>query len=89
MEENLRQEETAQPEAIPEPFQEPNDMQMESPDDGQDSEAKKFQSMYDKKSADYDRLNSEVSELKKLEKLGTMLKERPDVVDAMKKTLRR
>ena len=87
MEENLRQEETAQPEAIPEPFQEPNDMQMESPDDGQDSEAKKFQSMYDKKSADYDRLNSEVSELKKLEKLGTMLKERPDVVDAMKRTL--
>jgi|TARA_R110000824_G_scaffold88230_1_gene216997 hypothetical protein len=87
MEDNLRQEETAQQEVIPEPFQEPNDMQMESPDDGQDSEAKKFQSMYDKKSADYDRLSGEVGELKKLEKLGTMLKDRPDVVEAMKRTL--
>ena len=87
MEENLRQEETAQRDVVPEPFQEPNDMQMESPDSGQDSEAKKFQSMYDKKSAEYDKLNAEVGELKKLEKLGTMLKERPDVVDAMKRTL--
>ena len=87
MEENLRQEETAQQDVVPEPFQEPNDMQMESPDDGQDSEAKKFQSMYDKKSADFDKLNAEVGELKKLEKLGNMLKERPDVVDAMKRTL--
>jgi len=87
MEENLRQEEAAQQDVVPEPFQEPNDMQMESPDDGQDSEAKKFQSMYDKKSADFDKLNGEVGELKKLEKLGNMLKERPDVVDAMKRTL--
>jgi len=87
MEENLRQEEVAQPEAIPEPFQEPNDMQMESPDSSENSEAKKFQSMYDKKSADYDKLNAEVAELKKLEKLGNMLRERPDVVEAMKKTL--
>ena len=87
MEENLRQEEAAQQDVVPEPFQEPNDMQMESPDSGQDSEAKKFQSMYDKKSADFDKLNGEVGELKKLEKLGNMLKERPDVVDAMKRTL--
>ena len=42
MEENLRQEEAVEEGAEPEPFQEPNDMQMESPDDGQDSEAKKF-----------------------------------------------
>ena len=40
MEENLRQEETAQQDVVPEPFQEPNDMQMESPDSGQDSETK-------------------------------------------------
>lgn len=87
MEENLRQEEAVEQGVVPEPFQEPNDMQMESPDESQGSEAKKFQSMYDKKSADYDRLNSEVSGLKKLEKLGSMLKERPDVVEAMKRTL--
>ena len=54
MEENLRQEEAVEEGTIPEPFQEPNDMQMESPEESQDSEAKKFQSMYDKKSAEYD-----------------------------------
>ena len=56
MEENLRQEEAVEEGTIPEPFQEPNDMQMESPEESQDSEAKKFQSMYDKKSADFDKL---------------------------------
>ena len=50
-------------------------------------ESKKFQSMYDKKSADYDKLNNEVNELRKYEQLGKVLKERPDVVDAMKNTL--
>jgi len=87
MEENLRQEETAQVEATPEPFQEPNDMQMDTADVDHEAESKKFQSMYDKKTADYDKLNGEVGELKKLEKLGVMLKERPDVVEAMKRTL--
>lgn len=87
MEENLRQEETAQVEATPEPFQEPNDMQMETAEVNHESESKKFQSMYDKKAVEYDKLNGEVGELKKLEKLGVMLKERPDVVEAMKRTL--
>ena len=87
MEENLRQEETAQENITPEPFQEPNDMQMEAPEPIENDEAKKFQSMYDKKTAEYDKLNAEVSRLKEFEKLGTLLRDRPDVVDAMKKTL--
>jgi len=51
------------------------------------SEAKKFQSMYDKKTADYERLNNEVAELRKYEQLGNVLKQRPDVVDAMRNQL--
>ena len=50
-------------------------------------ESKKFQSMYDKKSADYEKLNKEVEELRKYEQLGKVLEERPDVVDAMRNTL--
>ena len=50
-------------------------------------DAKKFQSMYDKKSAEYDKLNREVEELRKYEQLGRVLNERPDVVDAMRNTL--
>lgn len=50
-------------------------------------ESKKFQSMYDKKSADYEKLNKEVEELRKYEQLGKVLEERPDVVDAMRSTL--
>ena len=50
-------------------------------------DSKKFQSMYDKKAADYDKLNNELEELRKYEQLGKVLKERPDVVDAMKNTL--
>tara|TARA_R100000030_G_scaffold6745_1_gene4585 strand:+ start:939 stop:1688 length:750 start_codon:yes stop_codon:yes gene_type:complete len=87
MEENLRQEEAAQENITPEPFQEPNDMQMEAPEPIENDEAKKFQSMYDKKTAEYDKLNAEVSRLKEFEKLGNLLRDRPDVVDAMKKTL--
>ena len=47
-------------------------------------EAKKFQSMYDKKSADYDKLNNEVEELRKYQQLGKVLQDRPDVVEAMR-----
>ena len=50
-------------------------------------EAKKFQSMYDKKSADYDKLNNEVEELRKYQQLGKVLQDRPDVVEAMRNTL--
>ena len=50
-------------------------------------EAKKFQSMYDKKSAEYEKLNNEIQELRKYEQLGRVLKDRPDVVDAMRNTL--
>lgn len=50
-------------------------------------DSKKFQSMYDKKTAEYERLNREVEELRKYEQLGKVLQERPDVVDAMKSTL--
>ena len=50
-------------------------------------EAKKFQSMYDKKSAEYEKLNNELQELRKYEQLGKVLKDRPDVVEAMKDTL--
>tara|TARA_R110002020_G_scaffold161015_2_gene345734 strand:+ start:871 stop:1626 length:756 start_codon:yes stop_codon:yes gene_type:complete len=50
-------------------------------------DAKKFQSMYDKKSADYNKLNNELEELRKYEQLGRVLQDRPDVVDAMRNTL--
>ena len=50
-------------------------------------EAKKFQSMYDKKAAEYERLNKEVEDLRKYEQLGNVLKQRPDVVDAMRHQL--
>ena len=50
-------------------------------------EAKKFQSMYDKKSDDYDKLNNEVEELRKYQQLGKVLQDRPDVVEAMRNTL--
>lgn len=50
-------------------------------------EAKKFQSMYDKKSADYDKLNNEIEELRKYQQLGKVLQDRPDVVEAMRNTL--
>ena len=52
-----------------------------------EAEAKKFQSMYDKKSADYDKLNNEVEELRKYQQLGKVLQDRPDVVEAMRNTL--
>ena len=50
-------------------------------------DAKKFQSMYDKKAADYDKLNNELEELRKYEQLGRVLQDRPDVVEAMRNTL--
>jgi hypothetical protein len=50
-------------------------------------DAKKFQSMYDKKTADYDKLNNELDELRKYEQLGRVLQDRPDVVEAMRNTL--
>ncbi len=43
--------------------------------------------MYDKKAAEYDRLNNEVKELRKYSQLGEVLNNRPDVVEAMKNTL--
>ena len=43
--------------------------------------------MYDKKSADYDKLNNEVEELRKYQQLGKVLQDRPDVVEAMRNTL--
>ena len=43
-------------------------------------DAKKFQSMYDKKTADYEKLNNELEELRKYEQLGRVLQDRPDVV---------
>jgi len=50
-------------------------------------DAKKFQSMYDRKTADYDKLNNEVAELRKYQQLGQVLEKRPDVVEAMRSTL--
>ena len=50
-------------------------------------DAKKFQSMYDKKAAEFEKLNNEVAELRKYEQLGKVLNQRPDVVEAMKNTL--
>jgi len=50
-------------------------------------DSKKFQSMYDKKAADYDKLNNELDELRKYEQLGRVLQDRPDVVEAMRNTL--
>ena len=50
-------------------------------------DAKKFQSMYDKKAADYEKLNNELEELRKYEQLGRVLQDRPDVVEAMRNTL--
>jgi len=50
-------------------------------------DAKKFQSMYDKKAADYEKLNNELEELRKYEQLGKVLQDRPDVVEAMRNTL--
>tara|TARA_R100000655_G_scaffold11873_4_gene27479 strand:+ start:961 stop:1713 length:753 start_codon:yes stop_codon:yes gene_type:complete len=50
-------------------------------------DSKKFQSMYDKKAADYDKLNNELEELRKYEQLGKVLQDRPDVVEAMRNTL--
>jgi len=50
-------------------------------------DAKKFQSMYDRKTADFDKLNNEVEELRKYQQLGKVLEQRPDVVEAMRNTL--
>ena len=50
-------------------------------------DAKKFQSMYDKRTAEYEKLNSEVEELRKYRQLGEVLEKRPDVVEAMRSTL--
>ena len=50
-------------------------------------DAKKFQSMYDRKTADYEKLNNEVEELRKYQQLGKVLEQRPDVVEAMRNTL--
>ena len=50
-------------------------------------DAKKFQSMYDRKTAEYEKLNYEVEELRKYKQLGEVLEKRPDVVDAMRSTL--
>ena len=50
-------------------------------------DAKKFQSMYDKRTAEYEKLNAEVEELRKYRQLGDVLEKRPDVVEAMRNTL--
>jgi len=50
-------------------------------------DAKKFQSMYDKRTAEYEKLNNEVEELRKYRQLGEVLEKRPDVVEAMRNTL--
>ena len=50
-------------------------------------DAKKFQSMYDKRTAEYEKLNYEVEELRKYKQLGEVLEQRPDVVEAMRNTL--
>ena len=50
-------------------------------------DAKKFQSMYDKRTAEYEKLNAEVEELRKYRQLGEVLEKRPDVVEAMRNTL--
>ena len=50
-------------------------------------DAKKFQSMYDKRTAEYEKLNNEVEELRKYRQLGEVLEKRPDVVEAMRSTL--
>lgn len=50
-------------------------------------DAKKFQSMYDRKTAEYEKLNNEVEELRKYQQLGKVLEQRPDVVEAMRNTL--
>ena len=75
-------EQVVQPEVVGEA---PVDMQAQEEPNVDD--AKKFQSMYDKKAADYDKLNNEVAELRKYEQLGQVLNQRPDVVEAMKNTL--
>ena len=49
-----------------------------------EAEAKKFQSMYDKKTAEYENFNKEAQELHQLKNL---LAERPDVVNAMESAL--
>ena len=49
-----------------------------------EAESKKFQSMYDKKTADYENLSSDASELQQLKNL---LDGRPDVVKAMEEVL--
>lgn len=49
-----------------------------------EAEAKKFQSMYDKKTAEYENFNREAAELQQLKNL---LAERPDVVRAMESAL--
>jgi hypothetical protein len=49
-----------------------------------EAEAKKFQSMYDKKTAEYENFNKEAQELHQLKNL---LAERPDVVQAMESVL--
>ena len=83
MEDNLKQEETVQEEMADNHFEEV----VAEPETNSQDDAKKFQSMYDKKSAEYDKMKAEYDELKQLEKLGNVLKERPDVVEAMKQTL--
>ena len=75
-------EQVVQPEVVGEA---PVDMQAQEEPNVDDS--KKFQSMYDKKAAEYDRLNNEVKELRKYSQLGEVLNNRPDVVEAMKNTL--
>tara|TARA_R100000742_G_C4252766_1_gene70915 strand:+ start:50 stop:814 length:765 start_codon:yes stop_codon:yes gene_type:complete len=75
-------EQVVQPEVVGEA---PVDMQAQEEPNVDD--AKKFQSMYDKKAAEYDRLNNEVQELRKYSQLGEVLNNRPDVVEAMKNTL--
>tara|TARA_R110000822_G_scaffold295100_1_gene417238 strand:+ start:873 stop:1634 length:762 start_codon:yes stop_codon:yes gene_type:complete len=50
-------------------------------------DAKKFQSMYDKRTAENEKLNNEVQELRKYQQLGQVLEKRPDVVEAMRNTL--
>ena len=52
-----------------------------------ENETRKFQSMYDKQNADYQRLQTDYDKLQPMSELQQVLESRPDVVDAIKERL--
>lgn len=52
-----------------------------------ENETRKFQSMYDKQKADYDRLHGEYEKLQPMSELQSVLESRPDVVEAIREKL--